>query len=114
MRYARGYIGLSLVAMCLTSTPISHAALRCMVSSEDTVALQEATSGQHRDDGSRQACKDDCVANLPPPVTFQNGVAAPAHIPVVSPADEIAAWHAEIFDQLSRSSDQTIFCKRDL
>lgn len=50
-----------------------------------------------------QACSQDCkvaVLQRGDPVV---ALPAPTHLPVVSGTDEVAAWHAEIFEHLARS-----------
>ena len=44
-------------------------------------------------------------------------VPAPTHLPVVSAPDEVASWHAEIFEQITAAraaSAHTQVCKLDL
>jgi hypothetical protein len=63
-----------------------------------------------------QACAQNCeLAGL------QNGeplamLPAPTHLPVVSSPEEVAAWHAEIFEQLAESrgsAARTQVCQLD-
>jgi hypothetical protein len=62
-----------------------------------------------------QACAQNCeLAGL------QNGdpvaVPAPPHLPVVSSPETVAAWHAEIFEQLAESrgtAAHTQYCQLD-
>lgn len=60
-----------------------------------------------------QACKDECVAHLGERGAVVGKSPAHSHLPLLSSADEIADWHAEIFDRLNRKQDGTVFCKAD-
>lgn len=61
-----------------------------------------------------QACKDECVAHLGQRDRAIGKAPAPSHLPLLSSPDEIADWHAEIFDRLSRKDDGTVFCNVDM
>jgi hypothetical protein len=63
----------------------------------------------------RQACAKNCeVAGLQR-TGLKAILPAPTHLPVVSAPDEVAAWHAEIFEQLAATrGDATQYCKLDL
>jgi hypothetical protein len=62
-----------------------------------------------------QACAKNCeIAGLHRS-DLKAALPAPTHLPVVSAPDEVAAWHAEIFEQLAASRAQsTQYCKLDL
>jgi hypothetical protein len=50
----------------------------------------------------KHACAQNCeVAGLQGRGDVVDGLPVPMHLPVVSDPDEVAAWHAEIFEQLA-------------
>jgi len=69
----------------------------------------------HEASGGTQACAKNCeIAGLQR-TGLKVMLIAPTHLPVVSTPDEVAAWHAEIFEQLSAArGDATQYCKLDL
>ena len=62
-----------------------------------------------------QACAKNCeIAGLQG-TELKAALPTPTHLPVVSAPDEVAAWHAEIFEQLAaRRAESTQYCKLDL
>ncbi len=65
-----------------------------------------------------QGCWANCeLARLDQSAPHFEDVTAPTHLPVVSSPDEVAAWHAEIFERLSDGQQQsgpTRYCKLGL
>lgn len=61
-----------------------------------------------------QQCSRTCLSQTRDTASAADDVPAPAHLPVVSPPDEIASWHAEIFDRLSQGDDTRTLCKLDI
>lgn len=82
-----------------TSAPTARSALTPTLEAKKSLSLQ--------------ACKDECVANLGQRGAAIGKASAPSHLPLLSSPDDIADWHAEIFDRLSRKDDGTVFCKVD-
>lgn len=82
-----------------------------------TTATTARSSATHavdlKNSSTLQACKDECVAHLGARGSAMGKAPAPSHLPLLSSPDEIADWHAEIFDRLSRKDDGTVFCKVD-
>lgn len=50
------------------------------------------------------ACNEDCVADASGELA--EDLPAPTHLPLVSSPDEVASWHAEIFERLSDIRDE--------
>jgi len=66
--------------------------------------------------GARDLLRPECTDACPrsdSEAHVADAVAVPTHLPVVSSADEIAAWHAEIFERL-QADDPKVYCKLDL
>ena len=95
----------ALVALVSTVSNL-HAAPAC----SSIVAKQRL---QVAGPGGTQACAQNCeVAGLD--AAIRQTLPAPTHLPVVSAPDEVAAWHAEIFEQLAAaraSTERTQYCK---
>jgi hypothetical protein len=63
---------------------------------------------------SSDACPGACLAQISNEMTATDTVPVPAHLPVVSSPDEIASWHAEIFDRISRADARATVCKLEI
>jgi hypothetical protein len=62
-----------------------------------------------------QACAKNCQLAGLQATDPKTVLPAPPHLPVFSAPDEVAAWHAEIFEQIAASRAQsTQYCKLDL
>ena len=78
-------------------------------------ASSQPVAAQSR--SGNEACARNCdVAGLEPG-NARLTVPAPSYLPVVSEPDEVASWHAEIFDRLQQARSgaaHTQVCKLDL
>lgn len=77
-------------------------------------AIQAATTQAANTRVGKEQCSRTCLSQTRDAAARADDVPGPAHLPVVSPPDEIASWHAEIFDHLSQGGDNHTLCKLDI
>jgi hypothetical protein len=81
-----------------------HAATVCssIVAKRQVPAAALTQAQPARPLADTQACTKDCkIAGLQGSETLLPVLPGPRHLPVVSAPDDVASWHAEIFDRLT-------------
>lgn len=93
-----------LVLICVPATA-AHAATVCTTpAAEDALAL---LAQQHAQPVELLAdCAEKCTSGAQRDLMLLvDDIPSPRHLPLVSGADEVASWHAEIFEMLSGLRD---------
>ena len=94
------------LALGLTSTPL-HAAINCRLpganhalSALDEHGVRAGSPAMLLD------CADRCTTHHSDELMLlSDDIPSPRHLPVVSGPDEVASWHAEIFEHLSEQRE---------
>jgi hypothetical protein len=97
----------AVVVLVLTATPL-HAATNCTLPGMKSAL---AALGEHGARGSEPVlpvdCRERCAQRQSADLMLLAGdIPGPSHLPVISGPDEVASWHAEIFEQLSLLRDE--------
>jgi hypothetical protein len=99
-RFFRLAIASLVLGASIPPTP-GHAATVCATLSADSglalLARQHARAPELLAD-----CREKCTAGAQGDLMLlADDIPSPRHLPLVSAADEVASWHAEIFEKLS-------------
>lgn len=109
-------IALLVLGIAVTATPV-HAATLCKIpGAEDGLALLARQHVQAL--GPLADCAEKCTPGAQRDLMLLvDDIPSPRHLPLVSGADEVASWHAEIFEKLSelRDDEETLqYCQLTL
>lgn len=107
----------ALIAAGLTlGSSAGHSAAGCLQQAS-TPALPEIALGELSPPEYKllaaEDCTRDCVSDAALAVLSPD-MPAPSHLPVVAGAEDVAAWHTEIFEHVSRTrehDDTEYYCK---
>lgn len=97
-------IALLVLGVCVLATPVNAATVCKLPGVEDGLALLARQHAQALD--PLADCAEKCTPGAQRDLMLLvDDIPSPRHLPLVSGADEVASWHAEIFEKLSELRD---------
>ncbi|MCC7547044.1 MAG: hypothetical protein IT532_04700 [Burkholderiales bacterium] len=110
MKSSLGYARVALLCASAMLLSSSYAASRCTTGVRVLVLTQSQT--EHSATVIARTCRSDCAQST----AEASGQAVPPHLPVLAEPEDVAEWHAQIYERLSasREAPETLqYCKAD-